>query len=85
MRDFAMRRELFAIFPLKGTWLHAKTTQHNVFAVLRVSEIWGGIFLAKCWRQNPNNLRISEYAGGAFMRALGVRYSTSLLAISAIA
>ena len=27
MGDFAMGRELFAIFPMRGAWLHAKTTQ----------------------------------------------------------
>ena len=34
MGDFAMGCELFAIFPMKGTWLHAKTTQHNAMSIL---------------------------------------------------
>ena len=33
MGDFAMGRELFAIFPMRGTWLHAKTTQHNAMSI----------------------------------------------------
>ena len=35
MGDFAMGRELFANSPMRGIWLHVKTTQHNA-----MSKIW---------------------------------------------
>ena len=33
MEDFAMGRELFVIFPMRGTWLHAKTTQYKAMSI----------------------------------------------------